>query len=332
RSVRHQGVTFTVKNVIADNSRMILFYTLDADHLDVVNLESVQLLDKNKDPLPASVGFDPDGKHKGKITASYGPSYQLQSAVYLKIRLTERSKTWTDTVKIPLDLAKIKDMKHVLPVNQTVHFGQQAVSVEKGIVYPTRIAVYVKFDPENSKRIFGFDQLQLVDGKGQVWSSMRDGVSASGISPTERILYFESNYFREPKALFLEGHNIRALDKDKLDLVVDLKHHQLLQKPDDRIALTDITETQKTITVKLALETDPSWDSHRSYNLFRSTYRDAAGRTYENMLRSGTASTDENAKQLITFTIKKEPFQGPLTFQLMDYPNHVEKAFRVRVK
>ncbi|HET7615643.1 MAG TPA: DUF4179 domain-containing protein, partial [Bacillales bacterium] len=47
RSVRHQGVTFTVKNVIADNSRMILFYTLDADHLDVVNLESVQLLDKN---------------------------------------------------------------------------------------------------------------------------------------------------------------------------------------------------------------------------------------------------------------------------------------------
>lgn len=332
----HDGVTFTVNSVIADDSRMILFYSVKAKPISNVNIQSVNLLNKNGKNLQAAIGYDTNKLNKkedntGKITASYEQNVKIPDVVTVKTKIETANGIWSGSVNVPIDKKRFKAMKQILPVHQTVMMQNQKIHFEKAIIYPTRIAVYVKFDPHNSKQIFGFDKLKLVDGKGETWATIQDGISGNDMNANEHIIYFQSNYFRKPKALYLEGSSVRALDKDQLNLVVGLKHGKLLKKPSDgRIKLYEVKKFDHKIRFGFTIKTN-KWNDFS--NFIPATYHDATGKTFSSILReTATEANNGSNVQNIQFTIKNEHFQGPLTFRLADYPTPIKKPFKIKIK
>ena len=77
-------------------------------------------------------------------------------------------------------------------------------------------------DPANTKEIFGFEDLRLVDEKGETWTSINNGITSSGARDDDvNIYYLQSNYFEEPKELYLQFNKLMAMDKDEAFLLID---------------------------------------------------------------------------------------------------------------
>lgn len=336
----HDGITFNVYGVIADSSRMVLFYSVKSERPNDVYLQSVDLLDPKGDNLKVAYNFDPgpytddakpENKRYNKIQLSYGSDFQIPKMVTVKAKIQTAEGMWEGTVNVPIDKERFKGMKQELPINETITVEDQKIHFEKAVIYPTRIALHVKIDPDNSKQIFWFEQLKLVDAKGELWPRIKNGVTATGgIDSTDRVIYFQSNYFREPNALYLKGGTMRALDKHKANFVVDLEKEKILQKPDDRLKLDNITTTDDQIKFEFTLNINK--ESKRFYNLIYYKYHDITGKVYSSILHSGFSMRGDDSKQYINLAIKNEDFQGPLTFRLSDYPARIRKPFKIKIK
>lgn len=332
----HNGVTFTVNNFIADDSRLILFYKLQAKDPSHLFIESVNMRNAKGKKVPVAIGNTPFTKSKnnritGRLSFSYGDHAHVPNVAVVSIKVKNSKGVWSGSVNIPLNKKLFKSMKQVLPVHQTLIIQHQKIHFEKAVIYPTRIAVYVKFDPRNSKQIFGFDKLKLVDAKGETWSTITDGVLATDVSNNKRILYFQSNYFTEPRALYLEGSSVRALDKSQMNLVVDLKDHKLLKEPKDgRIKLYEVKKFDHKIRLGFTIRTN-KWNQFSSF--MPTTYHDATGKTFSSILQE-TGSEADNGSNIkrIEITIKNEHFHGPLTFRIADYPTRLKKPFKIKIK
>ncbi|MBO9599387.1 MAG: hypothetical protein J7559_16390, partial [Cohnella sp.] len=185
----------------------------------------------------------------------------------------------------------------------------------------------VAYDPSNTKKMFAFDDIRIEDENGETFGTITNGVSATNINDDRIVLYFQSNYFRKPDRLYLRASSIRALDKDKLEVKVDLENHALLSRPDDKITL-DRIETglaDGNDILEFSLLNDDPLDKDRAFSLFASKYKDASGRSFDSN-RSGS-SIDR-----YLYYFESENYLTPLTLTIADYPTRIRGDIDVRVK
>lgn len=333
RSVNHDGITFTVNGVIADDSRMILFYSVHSHTSKTLKLMSVDLLNGKGKPVIGGITYDPSviKKHSSReVTVGFVKSSDVPHTVNFTIHLKKGVKDWAGTVKVPIDKQRFKNMKQVLPVHKTISIGEQVIHFDKAIIYPTRIDVQVHFDPNNSKHIFGFDRMKLVDDKGNVWPIV-DGMSGAQMNSNEQMIYFQSNYFHEPKKLYLEGQSMRVLDKNKMNVLVNLKTKKLLKQPDRKLTLIGVTKTSKNYKIKFKYQTQGPKKQSFFHSVQFGSIHDARWKSVQ-ILSSETSNIPELGAQTIQIKIKRSNYKEPLKLHINDYPNHIKKSFRIRIK
>ncbi|WP_336775990.1 DUF4179 domain-containing protein [Paenibacillus sp. MMO-58] len=205
------GIKMTIDGIIADESRIIVFYTLENvdGQKSVVNLQKVAL-PNNKD-ISISHGFsavNDDWKNiQGTIDFYPNDAGEFPDTLNLKLGINKVTETATKNTEwnfsIPVDKAKFEGMKETYEINQTVRVEGQQITFGKMTVHPTRIELEVAYDAANTKKLFYFDDLRLEDEKGETFGTISNGVTGSNISENSQILYFQSNYFRKPEHLYL---------------------------------------------------------------------------------------------------------------------------------
>ncbi|SDX03757.1 DUF4179 domain-containing protein [Paenibacillus sp. CF384] len=334
-SEEHDGIKVTVDGVLADESRVIVFYTLT--NMDgrkrVVNVQKVDLA--TKEQISISYGSSNSNEEwessQGTIDFNLQGGAAVPDVLQLELKVGKDEKVVTALPNwkfdIPIDKAKFEGLKQTYAINKTVTVEGQHITFGKMTVYPTRIGLEVAYDPTNTKKIFYFDDIRIEDERGETFGTITNGVSGSTIDENRQILYFQSNYFRKPDRLYLRANSIRALDKNKLEIKVDLDHKKLLSGPDDHLTLSDVgtskEDGQRILVFKL--ENDNPLDENRGYSLFDMSFKDASGKSFG----SGMTGTSGDMFQ---YFIKKANYQSPLTLTITDYPSRIEGDIKLRIK
>jgi len=228
----------TIDGAIMDENGLVLFYTIDSkEKLKDLRMEDVQIESMDGEKLnlgSVSMGSPLDWD---KSTTSYSDMFEFYfqspskaKKLQLKVSVVNGQKL-KEEFNLKFDLKKKVQKKKSYILNKAVTIEGQKFSFLDADVYPLRVAVHVKMDPANTKRILSFEDLRLVDESGEIWNKINNGVTASLISPDEAIIYLQSNYFREPKELYLVVNKMQAIDKDEVKVIVDTKKSQILRQP-----------------------------------------------------------------------------------------------------
>ncbi|WP_169306763.1 DUF4179 domain-containing protein [Cohnella pontilimi] len=327
-SEEHDGIQLKVDGIIADESRIIVFYTLN--NMDgrkrIVNLGEVKLVNyEHASSDFGSSNFSEDWHSKqGTFEFNSHDEVGIPETLDLEIKVGEgveasaTAPVWKFSV--PVDKTRFDGMKETYPIDQTVTVEGQRITFGKMTVYPSRVGLEVAYDPANTKKIFAFDDIRLEDELGETFGTITNGVSATTLSDGRQILYFQSNYFRKPNHLYLRASSIRALDKSKLEVKVDVDQKQLLSRPDDRMTLTGnaFTGEEDLNALVIRLKNEDPRDKNFHYFLFQTDYKDASGQVFQSNRMGSTTGEYQ-------YYIKKANYKGPLTLTIADYPSRIKR-------
>jgi len=324
----HDGASVTVEGIITDESRMVIFYTMKGmKDLEKFNYK-IDLLDENGKNLPVAFSYayptpSPDENvYENMIDVIFSdqalPPEEL--SVVFKSRDTAGSEKWK--VTFPVDKNLTKGMKKVIPVNQTLMVDGQRIDVKEATLYPTRLVLDVNFDPNNTKKVFGLSDLQLVDEQGRAW---RTDTSTGG---DERSIYFESMYFSIPKKLTLQGSGFSGLDKKDLDLSLDLKSRRIIGGPSGLKMLGSKVEGKD-----LIIDFSVAGSMNGGYVLAFDNVTDSTGKSYEvpgSSWSSGEGTDDSHT--IVSSTVENgAKMQGEIQMHISTYPMKVKSPFSLDI-
>ncbi|MFD0694039.1 DUF4179 domain-containing protein [Paenibacillus sp. GCM10027628] len=333
-SDEHDGIRVTVDGIIVDEVRMNILFTITplSKEIPIAGLPSnYRLTDGSGAQLQAAIGYgmEPSGGvadqtngrsiHR-RIDVQFIHESEMPQTAVFEIRDKEGQEPWRIT--FPIDHERFKQMKHTFDLNQTVSLDGQKITFSKVTIYPTRTMVEVTFDEANSKQIFGFRDIRMVNEKGESLTTNM----ASIVSPDQRILYFESSFFSVPKHLHLEGSLLTALDKDQLEVIIDPVKKEIVKSPDKRLRLTHMDHNDDEMGMFFELDGLEEWD-RMAYSL-TSNFTDDSGAVYP----VGDRRITSAEKQFIYFKIPYASYQGMLHFKLEDYPAPLRQNFRVDIQ
>ncbi|TKI56157.1 DUF4179 domain-containing protein [Brevibacillus antibioticus] len=335
-----EGVTFTIDHVLADEKRMLLFYTLKNDLSGKeVALHKIELFDQSGKQWEYGVSWSSMGSEdpviRNRIDIHIEGATEIPDSMTAKVTLAIDNLEQKPPLKIDfaVDKNKFKTFeKKMYPVMKEVTVDGQRFTIEQIAVFPTQTEVSIRFDPANIKHVFDFDKLRLEDEKGETFAFWGNGVPVRDNGENGRIYNLESIYFVEPEKLILKANGIRAVDKDKLQIVIDAKAGTLTNVPNDRLKLTALRQVDDVVGMDFSLKVPPQdKDSHISlgYDL-----TDDVGNEYD-YVQGSTHSTDDESIQYYSMLFKRKTNKGTPTsysFPLSSYPERLQGTFSIEVK
>lgn len=224
-------------------------------------------------------------------------------------------------VKIPIDRARFAGLQREYVLGQSFQIEGQSITFAKAVVSPLRVSLYLDYDENNTKQIFGPGDIRLVDGKGTVW-----GNTSASLVKDHPVYHFESPYFNSPKSLTIEGSWFRALDKNQMSILIDTEKEQLLQAPDGKLDLYSVTKSDKYTKLDFVLKGLDSTDK-MMYSLGDGEFTDAAGNHYKepdlHEIIRGYVVGSKPGEQHSMYYIANQSYKQPLTLTLNDYPSYI---------
>ncbi len=343
-SDEHEGIKLTIDGIIIDESQMVVFYTLEnKSEYEEIYVANPRFYDEFNEPVIASISQDyyySEEKQeviKERIDIIFTEETTIPDMIYLETKMGighERQNTnllgSTWKIQLPIDKSKFEGLKEVYHLNKEIEIEGQKIIFKSVTVHPTKIAVEVVYDNNNSKQIFGFDDLVIVDETGEELSNPNGVIGfGSPLGSDTHTIFLQSNYFNKPKDLFLKFTSVKALEKDKLEIIVDLKEKKLLKSPDDRVSLTDIRQENGETKLIFSVQMDPILDKMHSYSIFSGDIIDNNGKKYY----SGNAEfSNIGDNQQITFILPNNELEGPIILKIGRYPTRIKGEFKIQVK
>lgn len=334
-SDEHDGIKLTVDGILIDESKAVVFYTLyNTDGRErIVNLRDVKLTNHHNNSISfGSSEYKEDWQSKqGTIEFYWMEETNIPDKLDLELIVGENIEPIADRpiwrIIVPVDKSRFEGLKETYDVQTTVTVEGQRITFGKMTVYPTRIGLEVTYDPANTKQLFAFDDLRIEDEYGEVFGKITNGQSAVQISENHHVIYFQSNYFQKPNRLFLKASSIRALDKGKLNVQVDLERKELLTRPDDRLILDSVSSGQKVGNgaIVFRLRNDDPRDENSHYQIFGMQFTDDTGRLFD------SSSMGSSGDQL-QYYVKAGDYKSPLILRIVDYPARINGDIHIRIK
>ncbi|MFF3024263.1 DUF4179 domain-containing protein [Gottfriedia sp. NPDC057948] len=326
-SQEKSGIKVTIDSVIADEQGILIFYTIDAKETQHnFTLKEVSLKPSNGEELPEHTSSfdlpveDELNTYTSKIEYLFQETNEQKD---FNLDLKIKSKEVSEQFSIPFSLKKLEKTKQIYELNKTVMIDGQKITIKKVTVYPLRVAVQVKMDPNNTKKILDFTDFELLDQNGEVWSKITNGTTANILSDNERIIYLQSNYFKDPKELYFVINKLQAIDKEDEYLVIDTEKQKILKQPRGNY-LSDLKKEGDTIFFTLNTKKEFNYDMIGSIT-------DANGKEIE--MNESYMEGNVNNKQIIGFKISsRQKYMNPIKIDLVSFPSYIEGDAKVRVK
>lgn len=327
-----ENVEVTLKGIITDESSLVAFIEikyktneqidfvsdyriLDVDGKDAVNVKN-----------SSSSYHDEDGADLTSIVEiEFNEPLPLEQLL-LEVQFTndtDRSKI-TETVRLPFQVQLQPVKKEQIKINETAIVEGQTIKINSITVGSIKTAVEVEYAPENTKKIFGFEDLRIVDENGEEWASIKNGITARYTEDPNKVIYYlQSNYFQSTDELYLEFNKLMALDKEEAFIVIHTETEEILQQPKDKRFSNVKMHGSSFMEVELQGGKDYYHDPF-------STFYDAEGKKLRS--KSGSFSRVNDKKVTIGVELPNEDFANPLEFPLHAYPTYIKGDVRVKIK
>ena len=316
------GLTLTIDGVILDETGMNIYYTLQSK--EAVNGLSIQSVDlKNAPPGGISYGGSSPFE-KSRELASQIKYYFQEPTLFKDLSFTVEMDVLfqgeTISFSLPFELKENVKQGKTIVLNEEVEIESQKLTIKEITIYPLRVAVTIAYDEANTKTILGFEDMRLVDEKGEVWGSIVNGITARGMET----YFLQSNYFEQPEKLYLRINKLQALDKDEATLVIDTEKGEILNGPkDDRLQIVEASRSGMHLVMP-----DRDGDSSHHYEII-STGKDANGNKIH--ISSTGMHVDEEGTRHWDMTFETSNYTNPLSFELTSYPNYITGNVKVEI-
>lgn len=319
------GLTLTIDGAILDETGMFIYYTMESpEAVKGLSIKSVDLRNEQEIP-PSGISYGgsiPDEEAKewiSQIAYNFGEPFLFKNLSFtLDMDVSFQEETLS--FSLPFELPENVKPGKTFVLNEEVEIESQKLTIEEITIYPLRVAVKVAFDEANTKKILQFEDMRLEDENGEVWGSIMNGVTAMG-----RETYFlQSNYFEQPKRLYLRINKMQAVDKDEATLVVDTNKGEILNGPiDDRLQILEAGQSGLHLVMP-----DKNGNPMHSYEII-STGVDAKGKEVN---ISSTGRYVEEGTRHWDMTFGATGYTNPLSFELTSYPNYITGDVKVELK
>lgn len=324
---KQKGIKVTLDSAIKDESGMVIFYTIESD--------------RERNEISADLNYLHDGNGKNVLMNA---SFTSGSSIFDLGKGDKKTETWDfdhvnlkekESFKISFSvdsqdfvfdfsLKKKADSRKIL-LNKTVSIESQEILIKSVTIHPLRVDVHlIPKDEENSKTLLNFEDIRLVDEKGEVWGGIKDGLSGSGSVGEDRHIYLQSNYFKKPKELYLVMSKIQAVDKERDSLVIDTKKQTIIKAPDQKLHSMKVSRN----SVEFQIDSGKQFKKYDT--MIFGTFTDATGKEIKVEQRMASAGTEAS---MIGFVLPpNQSVNNPLTIKLHAYPTWIEEKVKIRLK
>ncbi|GIN64169.1 hypothetical protein J27TS8_41620 [Robertmurraya siralis] len=325
-SEKKNGMEVVIDGAIVDEHGLVLFYTINSEKKQTeIMMENVVLKNmKGEEVKYGSHSFGtPHYSEKGEKTFNGTIEYFFENP-FAERELQLEIELKGDTYNLPFTLKGEIKAKKTYAINQTVTIEGQKIHLVEATVYPLRVGVHVKLDPNNTKKLLEFEDLRLVDGNGETWSKIKNGITKNVLSGDEWLIYLQSNYFKEPEELYLAFNKIQALDKEDSSLVIDTEKEEIIEQPKGN-KLRDLTVSTNEIRVNLYTEKE------FPYGLFNEVVNGEGKKIdIDSSFWSGYRDEGYAAIGVQIPHLKSQP--NPLTLELSFFPEWIYGEEKIRIK
>ena len=321
-------LTLTINGVILDESGIVISYTLEAPYsIKNLNYKGIKLYHNGEEMPPGAMSYNnPNQKHTNRredlIQIVFGekPSLRGQDFV-LELQIDNAKET---VFSLPFTLPQEVKKGKVFVVNEEIEVENQKMTIQEVTIYPLRVEVKMAFDESNTMKVLSFEDLRIEDDKGEVWSSIENGFSGQGFSEEGRAFYLQSNYFKQPKKLYVKLNKIQAILKDESYLLVDLQKNEVLKQPSDgKFEVTTMTPMMLEGRVR-----EEAIESKHSFFLFY-TAEDADG---DEVDHASQGNWNYEGYENYNIEFVKQPYKNPIRIDFGAYPNYINGDISVELK
>lgn len=325
------NTTLTIDGVILDESGINIFYTIESP-VDLKDIAiDTPILENAKEIPPSSISFNSPVPEEGspKIYTDILAFTFEKPATFDDLAFTLGLKATLDGTEfdfsVPFTVPENVKPSITYALKKEVEVEGQKFTIEEVAIHPLRVGVKVSFDPTNTKKILQFEDMRLEDEKGEIWSSIANGISAHGDTDDGELTYFiQSNYFEQPEQLYLRINKMQAVDLEDSYLLVDTDKKTLLHAPKDgRLELTKATRTEIEMTMKMEQKQEHNYGIDKKIT-------DANGELLD-MRHSGGTSVYEG-KQDFNIGFNDNGYINPVRVELFSYPNYINGDVKIELK
>ncbi|URN95584.1 MAG: DUF4179 domain-containing protein [Candidatus Pristimantibacillus lignocellulolyticus] len=323
--VTNNDLTLTLDGIIADESGMIVFYTLEAPYdISRLNMGGINIL-QNGEAMQAgygSSGFSavPTTIIEDKIEVHVSEPISYENASFsLEIDFKDEYNT---EFNIPFTLQQpIAVTKHY-ELNEEFTIDGQRLTVQSLSISPLRAQVKILVDEHNTMQLLQIKEIKLVDEHGEQWGGILNGVSGWGNIRDGEVGYnIQSNFFREPEQLTLLLGSIEALPKGKDYIEVDFENNELLYVP-EQLDLELEVMNHRSLRSKIMIDEESTISSIFSGGI------DAEGNSlYFNS--SSTHSNEEYIESVDNYDLSE--IVNPVRIYVYSYPSYLDGSKEISI-
>ncbi|WP_179280970.1 DUF4179 domain-containing protein [Paenibacillus sp. XY044] len=268
QSVEQKGYRVEVDGAVTDGRMAyVLFGVRNQTDKEVINADislelggveapskgaSVELAASGSSRIPAN------GANHFIYTVPLNPSVQYTKDAKFHVTLTETSnealmsssnkyRTAFD-ISFELDPAMFKDKERMLYPDRTLTVDGQRVRVTQVLYTPLHTYVDLDYDQANGKKVFRLLSPVLIGKVGDKieklyypkWYSPENSEALTE-GADAMLMYGSSEKYAKLDSVSLKTEGVSAVDKDQLQIVIDLKKKQIVEAPDDRFTLISYT-------------------------------------------------------------------------------------------
>ncbi|GEL76002.1 DUF4179 domain-containing protein [Tenuibacillus multivorans] len=316
----------TIDGVIRDQHGLIVFYTIKSDESKRrLYLGDISITDSNGERLPggSSSYGSPEKGDNNEFSGTY--KYFSQEPIKAKQFVFNAKLSPSNGIhfSIPFEAQKNPDPIQY-DINEEVTVQGQSILIESIDIHPTRTAVQIQYDASNDMKIFGIEDMRLVDGSGEEWGGISNGTTRTGPDDEGYISYYlESNYFDIPDELYLEFSKLQALPKDEAYLKLDLDQDKILFDPYNQFVDFEY-ESHGYLTLSMKA-------NEEFYSVPFGQVINESGNEIETNHSHGTTEIVDGEER-DTYGQSIERTEGIVTVELSAYPHWIEEPVRIKIK
>ncbi|MFA6939810.1 MAG: DUF4179 domain-containing protein [Clostridiaceae bacterium] len=241
-----KGIKITVNNLIFDNKKMVIDYSIEGKEL--LNFRNFDITDKDGKRLKASQRWgnfiDDNNNNRGTIEITMAEGEKFPEAINFTVVSLEKGLDHEKTevingnwaFSIILDKELVKDKGKIVNCNKAYSVGNYNFEIENIRMYPTITYVRVKLDPDY--KFNAFKEPYLMDDKGIKynligWSTINDSLID---------MQFESGYFNKTKEIYFKASGVYFMTKEDKYLSIDLENKKIIDSSGYGIKFNDISD------------------------------------------------------------------------------------------
>ncbi|MDX8046911.1 DUF4179 domain-containing protein [Gracilibacillus sp. S3-1-1] len=330
RSVTKGDITFTLDGVIRDENGLVLFYTItSANELHDVWIEENSITNDNGeemlDDMTSYGSLDEENRGTMEYYTKEEPIEFDNFVFHGEIVGTEilddgRRQQVRENISIDFHAENTKEAIHY-QIDKTVMVEGQKIHVNSVTIQPLRTTVNLYADPDNEMKILAFDDLAIVDQKGEDWSSMSNGIVSTDNPEDESYhLYLQSNYFEQPTSLTLKLSKVQAVEREHDYFRFDLDNEEILYDPYDMFF--DMSYEYGELSLSMHARDD--FGTFVFGDVF-----DLNGDKLEESYNTQGVRVDDKVRKFMYTINTTEPI---VDVQIVGYPNWLEEEIEIPLK